>query len=233
MGRGGVGEGGYGGIFLSTHKEEAQAELFKADVTWFHIFKEIVRSETWARMSANAKAVYPAIKAFVNWESGSAFPSIDTIERFSGVSRPSVVKALKELEELGLLVKNKSKGRSTNYGMIEKFDVKDESGNHAASVSFDYIPSSTANAIAEFKRILSSGFVSSDGKTNFIKIDTLNLNIHTGSGDNLVNNIFSGLDQRSVLKGIMDIANKVESREAKLISELASKYTNEAIPPRD
>jgi hypothetical protein len=61
----------------------------------------------------------------------------------------------------------------------------------------------------------------------------LNLNIHTGSGDNLVNNIFSGLDQRSVLKGIMDIANKVESREAKLISELASKYTNEAIPPRD
>lgn len=204
-------------------KLEQQQEL-KADTSWFHIFKEIIRSETWAKMSANAKAVYPAIKAFINWESGSAFPSIDTIERYSGVSRPSVVKALKELEELGLLVKNTTKGKSTNYGMVEKFDVKDGDGKHAASVSFDYIPSSAAGAIAEFKRILSSGFISSDGKTNFIKIDTLNLNIHTGTGDNTINNIFSGLEEGAVLKGIRDMANKIDSREARLIAELAEKH---------
>lgn len=213
-------------------KQEEQQEL-KADVSWFHIFKEIIRSGTWARMSPSAKSIYPVVKSFTNWESGSAFPSIDTLQELSGSARASVVKALKELEELGLLIKNKSRGRSSNYSMVEKFDVKDGDGKHAASVSFDYIPSSAAAAIAEFKRILSSGFVSSDGKTNFIKIDTLNLNIHTGSGDNLINNIFSGIDEGIVLKGIRDITNDIDSREARLISELAAKHGKDTIPPRD
>ena len=213
--------------------EEKQTELFKADVTWFHIFKEIIRNGTWAKLTTNAKAIYPVVKAFANWETGSAFPSIDTLQHHSGLARASVIKALKELESQGLLIKNAEKGKSSAYSLIEQFDVKDDSGNKAASVTFDYIPASAASAIAEFKRMLADGFQSPDGKTNFIKIQNLNVNIHTGSGSNMVNNILSGLDEATLIKGIRDMARNSDSKEAQMLSELVEKYTNENIPPRD
>src|SRR5687768_4272605 len=140
-----------------TQEKQSQAELFKADVSWFHIFKEIIRSGAWARMSPNAKAIYPVIKAFVNWETGAAFPSIDTLEKYSGISRPSVVKALKELESEGLLAKESRKGKGSNYTLIEKFAVQDQGGKVATGISFDYKPRDIEKAIAEIKRFLANG----------------------------------------------------------------------------
>lgn len=165
-----------------TKQEKEQGDLFRSDVTWFHIFKEIIRSETWARMSANAKAVYPVIKAFVNWESGESFPSIDTLQQYSGLARASVVKAIKELEKQGLLKKNAAKGKGSTYSLVEQFSVKDKDGNHAASAALDYIPASMSGAIEEFKRVLASGHVTQDGTTIFIKVDNITLNVHAGSG---------------------------------------------------
>lgn len=163
--------------------QEKQDDLFRADTSWFHIFKEIIRNGTWSRMSPSAKAIYPVVKSYANWEHGGAFPSIDTLEQYSGVSRPSVVKALKELEELGLLKKVTTRGKGSTYSLVEKFDVRDGDGNKTASVSFDYIPASTAAIMAEFKRMLSQGLVSQDGKNIFIKIDNITLNM----GDVIVN----------------------------------------------
>lgn len=166
-----------------TREKQNQPDLFKADTSWFHIFKEIVRNETWAKMSGSAKAVYPVVKSYANWEHGGAFPSIDTLEQYSGVSRPSVVKALRELEELGLLKKVTTRGKGSAYSIVEKFNVRDEEGNGAASVSFDYIPASTAAIMAEFKRMLSEGLVAQDGKNIFIKVDSITLNM----GDVVIN----------------------------------------------
>jgi biotin operon repressor len=108
-----------------TKKELAQSELFKTDTTWFHMFKEIIRNGTWARLSSNSKSLYPVIKAYINWESGAAFPSIDTLQEYSGLARASVIKALKELEAEGLLIKQTTAGRHSNYTLVEKFDVKE------------------------------------------------------------------------------------------------------------
>lgn len=206
------------------HKDKAQAELFKTDVTWFHIFKELIRNGTWARMSSNAKSLYPVIKAYINWESGSAFPSIDTLQEYSGLARASVIKALKELEVEGLLLKTTTKGRHSNYTLVEKFDVKDEEGRPAASVSFDYLPAYVGDAVTELKNFVAQGLTLPDGKTNFIKIENLTLNIAHG-GNNITNNIRAGMEEATLMKGIKDMLAKKDTAEAKLVSDMAEKYS--------
>lgn len=169
-------------------KKEEQGDLFKADLSWFHIFKELVRNGTWASLSPNAKAIYPVIKTFVNWESGDAFPSIDTLEQFSGVSRPSVVKALKELEGMGLLFKESKRGKGSSYTLIEKFAVQDQSGNIATEISFDYTPRDLEKAIVEIKQFLASGLVVPNGAESLAKIENFTLNVAFNGGKISVHN---------------------------------------------
>ena len=154
-----------------------QSELFKTDIGWFHIFKELIRNKTWARLSSNSKSLYPVIKAYANHNSGEAFPSIDTLQEFSGIARASVMKALKELESEGLLAKSGAAGRHNNYSLIEKFEVTDSEGRPAASVSFDYMPALVSDAVAELKNFMATGMTTPDGKLQFVKIENLTLNI--------------------------------------------------------
>jgi biotin operon repressor len=205
----------------------AQSELFKTDTTWFHMFKEIIRNGTWARLSSNSKSLYPVIKAYINWESGAAFPSIDTLEQYSGISRPSVIKALKELEVEGLLIKQTTAGRHSNYTLVEKFDVKDGEGRPAASVSFDYLPSYISDSVAELKNYIAQGLIAPDGKTNFIKIDTLNINIANGGGSNITNNIRAGMDEATLMQGIKDMAANKKTPQAQLVSAMVEGYEKE------
>lgn len=201
--------------------KQEQSELFKTDVTWFHIFKELIRNGTWARLSTNAKSVYPVIKAFINWESGSAFPSIDTIEQYSGISRPSIVKALKELEAEGLLIKAGAKGRGSNYTLVEKFDVTGEDGRPAASVSFDYLPAYVGDAVTELKNFVAQGLTLPDGKTNFIKIENLTLNIAHGGGSNIVGNtINAGLSTEALAQGINDLLANKDTEQSRQVQEI-------------
>lgn len=195
-----------------TKKEQAQTELFKTDVSWFHIFKELIRNKTWARLSGSATKLYPVIKAHINHESGSAFPSIDTLQEYSGLARASVVKALKELEAEGLLVKT-SGGRTTsnNYSVIEKFNVKDGEGRPAASVSFDYLPAYVTDAVAELKNFMAQGLTLPDGTTYIkdIKIENLTLNIFKGSNPTQ-NNIQQVITPEEAIKAMKDVLAKKE-----------------------
>ena len=210
-----------------TKKEIAQQELFHTDVTWFHIFKELIRNKTWARLSSNSKSLYPVIKAYINWESGAAFPSIDTLQEYSGLARASVIKALKELEAEGLLIKE-SKGKHSNYTLVEKFNVKDKEGRPAASVSFDYMPAYVQDAVAELKNFMVNGLTLPDGKTNFIKIDNLVLNIAHGGGNNITNNIRVGLDEGILIQGIKDMLEKKDTKEARKVIEMTQNYRNKS-----
>lgn len=210
---------------MAKAKEAAQSELFKTDTTWFHMFKEIIRNGTWARLSGSSKSLYPVIKAYINFESGAAFPSIDTLEQYSGLSRASVIKALKELEAEGLLIKEVTAGRHSNYTLIEKFDIKDGEGRPAASVSFDYLPSYVGDAVTELKNFVAQGLALPDGKTNFIKIDNLTLNIANGGGNAI--NINAGMDTSTMIKGIKDMLAKKDTPEAQLVNDLVTN-TNKA-----
>jgi hypothetical protein len=182
-----------------------QLELFKTDISWFHIFKELIRSGTWAKMSTNARSLYPVIKAFTNWQDGTAFPSLDTLQEYSGLARASVVKGLKELEEIGLLKKEGRQGVQSNYTLVEKFQVMDTEGRPAASVSFDYLPAYVSDAVAELKNFIAEG-VSADGKTlQYIKIDNLVLNIVNGPQINLSD---SGASREALMQGLRDVIGK-------------------------
>ena len=185
--------------------ELAQQELFRTDVSWFHLFKELIRGGTWARLSSNSKSLYPVIKAFVSHESGDAFPSLDTLQEYSGLARASVVKALKELEAEGLLSKTSgTRTTSNNYQIIEKFDVKDAQGRPQASVSFDYLPAFVGDAVAELKNFVAQGLTMPDGRTTFIKIENLTLNIVHGTQTNISQSVVS----EEALEKIKDILNK-------------------------
>ena len=209
-----------------TKKEQAQTELFKTDVSWFHVFKELIRSGTWAKLSSNSKSLYPVIKAFINHENGSAFPSLDTLQEYSGLARASVVKALKELEAEGLLIKTSgNRTTSNNYSVIEKFDVKDGEGRPTASVSFDYLPAYVTDAVAELKNFMAQGLTLPDGKTNFIKIENLTLNInHAGSTqNNTTNNIQNVITPEEAIQGMKDVLAHKDTSAARAINGLINK----------
>lgn len=183
-----------------------QSELFKADVGWFHMWKEIIRNKTWARLSSNSKSLYPVIKSFANHNSGEAFPSIDTLQEFSGLARASVVKALKELEAEGLLAKSGAAGRHNNYALIEKFEVTDSEGRPTASITFDYIPSLVKDAVVELKNFMAQG-MTSDGRHQFIKIENLTLNITNNieNQHNLVGSVGAiGVSELAKMKALLD-----------------------------
>ena len=192
----------------------AQTELFNADVSWFHIFKELIRSKAWADLSPLSAKLYCVVKAFANWSDGSAFPSIDTLQEYSGLARASVIKGLKELEAKGLLKKDSRKGIGSNYTLVEQFEVKDDQGRPAASVSFDYLPNYVGDAVAELKNFVSQG-LTVDGKNQFIKIENLTLNI-IGKQYN------TALDTELLLKGLRDILAKKDSTEAEAVKGLAA-----------
>jgi predicted transcriptional regulator len=148
------------------------------DASWFHIFRELIRSKLWSELSLPAKAVYPVIKAFINHQSGVAFPSLETLGEFSGLSRPAVVKALKELTAAGLLAKNSGQGRAAStYKVVEKFQFSAGDGRPAATVLFDYLPSAIKESVAELKNVVTEEFAV-DGKTlQYIRIENLQLNV--------------------------------------------------------
>ena len=185
-----------------------QQELFEADATWFHVFKELIKSKTWAKMSAPAKALYPTIKSFTNWKTGSSFPSVETMEEYSGLSRPSIFKALKELEELGYVRSEKRPGRPTVYTLVEKIEIHDNDGRPVASASFDYLPSIINDTMVELRNYVAKG-MTDDGKLQFIHVDRFiieNLNVINGDNNtaSISNQNIQGYDIKRLTKGIED-----------------------------
>jgi len=162
-----------------------QGTLFPPKAEWFHMFKEMIRSEVWAGFSPAAKALYPALKTYTNRHDGYAFPSFDTLEKKAGLSRASVSKAVKELEELGYIRREKQgTGRaSTQYRLVEKFALPDADGQPTDEVAtFDYLPGLVKEATAELKNFIARGMTDA-GKLQYIHIEKLNLTINHAGRD--------------------------------------------------
>jgi DNA-binding transcriptional regulator GbsR (MarR family) len=195
---------------LDTMKEKSQIELFEADASWFHMFKEMIRSKTWANMSPLAKALYPVIKSFTNWKTGHSFPSIETMEEYSGLSRPSIFKALRELETLGYIRSKKAPGKPSIYTLIEKFEIQDEVGQPVASASFDYLPSIIGDAMIELKNYVARG-MTDDGKLQIINVERFVIeNLTIINGDHNIGTQNNTLDVAQLVQGMKD---KMEGKE--------------------
>lgn len=163
--------------------DKKQMELFKAETTWFHVFVSMIENGDVAKLGPYAVTVYLVVKAYTNWKTGKAFPSIETIAEKSGISRAQVIRSLAALTENGYLDTAKV-GRKNHYTLREKVTLKDQEGRPAAFATWDYLPSTVEAARAELKRFMLTG--EHDGKVLFI--ETLNLNVQVNTGDHNVNN---------------------------------------------
>lgn len=150
-----------------------QGELFEAQTTWFHVFKDMIDCGDMAKIPATAIKVYLTIKAHTNFLTGRAFPAIETIVDKSGVSRAQVMRDLKTLEEFGYLTKEKV-GRSNVYHLREKVAIRDEAGRPAAVATWDYLPASVRDAVADLKNVLVTGDFEG---AKVVHIDRLQVNV--------------------------------------------------------
>lgn len=162
----------------------AQGDTFRAETTWFHIFHSMIQTGDISRMGPYAVTVYLVIKSHTNFQSGCAFPAIETIMRESGISRSQVMRELRTLEQLGYIGKARV-GRRNEYRLREKIRIQDDKGQVAAIATWDYLPSTVKAATAEVKNALVSGNFSG---SRIVHIEKLQVNITHASGNAVVLN---------------------------------------------
>ena len=159
-----------------------QPELFEAETQWFHVFKAMIDSGELAKMDGSTVKVYLVVKAHTNFSTGRAFPALDTITEKAGLSLSQVQRCLKQLEQHGYISKEK-KGRSNVYTLREKIQIEDGTGRPAAVATWDYLPSSVQQAVADLKNVLVTGDLAG---AKVVHIERLQVNV-THLHDNAVN----------------------------------------------
>ena len=87
---------------------------------FFRVEHDLLRSEAFRTLGGSAIKVYLVIGLHSDFGTDWAYPSIRTIARQAGLSRQTVLTAIDQLTELGLLVANKARGRSTAYRIIRQ-----------------------------------------------------------------------------------------------------------------
>jgi DNA-binding Lrp family transcriptional regulator len=165
-------------------KIKEQAELFKAETSWFHVFKDMIDNGDMAKLDGSTIKVYLVIKSYTNFATGMAFPGIELIAKKAGLSEIQVKRCLKSLEEAGYITREKA-GRHNVYTLREKVSITNSDGKPQAVATWDYIPNGVKEAMAEIKNAVISGKML-DGR--IIHIEHLTLNISTGDSI-MVNNV--------------------------------------------
>jgi hypothetical protein len=172
-------------------KTDQQSKQFKAETMWFHVFKDMIDNGDMATLDGSAIKVYLVVKSYTNFSTGKAFPAIELIAEKAGLSKIQVIRCLKSLEKAEYINKEKA-GRHNVYSLREKVSIKDAEGRPQAVATWDYIPNSVKNAIAELKHAVITGDMV-DGKV--IHIENLILNVTAGDNSNQININAADLDK--------------------------------------
>jgi hypothetical protein len=87
---------------------------------FFRVEHDLLRSEAFKTLGGSAIKVYLVIGLYSDFGTDWAYPSIRTIARQAGLSRQTVISAIEELTQAGLLAASRSKGRSTAYRILRQ-----------------------------------------------------------------------------------------------------------------
>jgi hypothetical protein len=87
---------------------------------FFRVEHDLLRSEAFKSLGGSAIKVYLVIGLYSDFGTDWAYPSIRTIARQAGLSRQTVISAITELTDAGLLAASRSKGRSTAYRILRE-----------------------------------------------------------------------------------------------------------------
>ena len=90
------------------------------DSLFFRVEHDLLRSESFKALGGSAIKVYLVIGLYSDFGTGWAYPSIRTIAKQAGLSRQTVLAAIENLTQAGLLAANKSRGRSTAYKVMRE-----------------------------------------------------------------------------------------------------------------
>ena len=87
---------------------------------FFRVEHDLLRSEAFKTLGGSAVKVYLVIGLYSDFGTDWAYPSLRTIARQAGLSRQTVISAVQELTQAGLVAASRSKGRSTAYRIIRQ-----------------------------------------------------------------------------------------------------------------
>lgn len=159
-------------------QKRGQDDLFSAETTWFHLFRTMFTSGDVKKVTPFGFTVYCAIKAHTSFQTGESFPSYDRLVSLTGISESQVKRVLKELAEAGYVTITK-KGRKNHYTLREKVAIQDEHGRPAAVATWDYLPGTVKDTVADLKNVLVTGDFAG---AKIVQIQHLTVNVNNGSG---------------------------------------------------
>ena len=87
---------------------------------FFRVEHDLLRSEAFKTLSGSAIKVYLVIGLYSDFGTDWAYPSIRTIARQAGLSRQTVLTAIEQLSEIGILATSKSKGHQPRTALSGK-----------------------------------------------------------------------------------------------------------------
>lgn len=87
---------------------------------FFRVEHDLLRSEAFKSLGGSAIKVYLTIGLYADFGTNWAYPSIRTLARQGGLSRQTVLSAIDDLIQAGLLARSKSPGRSSAYKIIRQ-----------------------------------------------------------------------------------------------------------------
>lgn len=155
-----------------------QQDMFNAETTWFHLFRTMFTNGDIRTIGPYAFTIYCAIKAHASFHTGEAFPGVDKLVELTGISAAQVKRVLTVLETAGYLSIEK-KGRKNYYTLREKVAIQDAHGRPAAVATWDYLPKSVQDAMADLRNVLVTGDFAG---AKIVQIQHLTVNVNSGSG---------------------------------------------------
>lgn len=176
-------------------EEQPTLPGFETKAGWFHIMKQMIETGEVKEMGPSAYLVYGVIKCYSGGNDGIAFPSLDFIEEKTGLSRATIVKAQKILEERGHLIKDRvpaKNGFRNVYKLREKLAITDTDGNVVAHASWDYISQAMPLAMKELKNALITGDTAG---LKYVHIERLTINLNQSFDHSTMQN-----DQRQIVE---------------------------------
>lgn len=99
------------------------------DPYFFRVEHDLLRSESFKELGGSAIKVYLTIGLYADFGTGWAYPSIRTIAKQAGLSRQTVLDAIAQLTQAGLLAASKSQGRSTAYQILRQAPERPSKGS--------------------------------------------------------------------------------------------------------
>lgn len=140
------------------------------DTSFFTLFRQMFKQGTVAKIGVYAWAVYTCIKSHADFNDGISIPTRKQLAEETGLSERQVQRALKILEEEGLLTKSKEWKRNI-------YRIKEKLVDQQTVVTWDHLPAALKKARQELQNFLLTGNAK-DAK--IIHVEHLTINIVQG-----------------------------------------------------